>query len=36
MKVKFPFQYIQCQYVLFRNILKTIAWKYAKNAKNHI
>jgi len=35
MKVKFPYQYIQSTCVLFRNIRKTFAWKYAKNTKIH-
>jgi len=29
-EIKFPYQYIQCPYVLFRNFWKTFAWKYAK------
>jgi len=29
MKDKFPYQYIQCPYLLFRNFWKTFVWKYA-------
>jgi len=28
-------EYIQCTCVLFRNIWKKLAWKYAKNTKSH-
>jgi len=33
-EIKFPCQYIQCPYVLFRKIWKPFLWKYVKNIKN--
>jgi len=35
-EIKFPYQCIQCPYVLFRNIWKTFAWKYAGQTDNFI